>query len=624
MESSVSLLFVLVIGLGIFAQWLAWRLHFPAIILLALAGLIVGPGLGLLQPSKDLGTALPPIIGLSVAIILFEGGLNLRFTELREAAKGVRRLVTIGAALNFVLGAIAAHFLGGLSWAVSLVLGAILVVTGPTVIMPLLRQAMLNRRSASYLKWEAIINDPVGALLAVLMFQFFVYRGGTGAAYGDVFISLGIALLVAGLLGAGGGYLAVQAFRRAVVPEYLKAPVLMALVLVVFVASNAVQREAGLLTVTIMGITVANLGLPSLDEMRRFKEYITVVLVSSVFVVLSANVDPLALAQMGWRDVALVLAVMFVVRPLAIQVATIGSDMSWRDRLLVSWIAPRGIVAAMVAGVFAPELVHAGYADAELLVPVVFSVIFATVLVHGLSLGWLGRRLGLSATGKRNGILIVGVSPWTIELGRTLKDLGIRVLLVDTSWHRLRGARLAGLPVYFGEVLSERALESLELFEFSHLIVATSNDAYNALVCSSLAPEFGQEHVYQLPMYENAENDRRGLARGVRGRIAFDQRAQYEELWRRHYAGWKFQKTRLTESFKPSDLKAQQDDESFVILKISPDGDITVHSVQTPVQPKPGDTIVTYGPADNDRGRSSPAQSNAAQVVRKAPLPDRA
>jgi NhaP-type Na+/H+ or K+/H+ antiporter len=344
---------------------------------------------------------------------------------------------------------------------VALVFGAIMVVTGPTVIMPLLRQAALNRRTASYLKWEGIVNDPIGALLAVLVFQFFVFSS-TGIAPGAVITDLVKAVVAAAVLGLGVGWLTGRALLAGLVPEFLKSPVMLTVVMIVYEISNTIQAEAGLLAVTVMGIVIGNMHLPGLEDMRRFKEYITVVLVSLVFVVLTAGLEPGSFAGLEWRGVLLVAVVMFVARPVTILLATVGAGMDWRDRALLAWIAPRGIVAAATAGVMGPGLVAAGYPEGDRLLPLVFAVIFATVLAHGFSLGWLSRRLGLSSP-TRDGVLVVGASPWTVEFSRTLAGLGVKVIIADNSWHNLRAARLAGLKVFYGEILSEFAEESVEV-----------------------------------------------------------------------------------------------------------------------------------------------------------------
>lgn len=601
----------MVVVLGLAAQWLAWRARLPAIVLLALFGVIAGPVLGLLNPTEDFREFLRPVISLCVAVILFEGGLSLQFHELREAATGVRRLVYLGVPLTWSLGALAAHYIGGLSWPIALVFGAIIVVTGPTVIMPMLRQAMLNRRTASYLKWEGIINDPIGALLAVLAFQYFIYSG-EGGALGETLAGLGRAIVVGGLLGVIPGWAMGRAFRLGYVPDFLKPPVTLGLVLAVYVAANAAQHEAGLLTVTVLGIVMGNMGLPSIQEMRRFKEYITILLVSAVFILLSADLKPEVLQLLDWRTIALIAAVMVLVRPLSIWLSTIGADMDWRDRLLLSWIAPRGIVAAAVAGVFGPSMYIMGYADGRLLVPLIFSLVFATVLAHGFSVGPISRWLKLAAK-QRNRVLIVGGSPWATELAGVLKSLNIGVLIVDTSWHRLRAARLAGIPVYYGEILSDSAQESLELHDVGTLLALTSNDAYNALVCTTFAGDLGRESIFQLPQYSADDDDPRGLARTIRGQVAFSEEAVYEELWSHLAAGWQFQKTRLTESYTWQDYVNDMSEDTIHILKVSPEGSVLIYSPQRKFEPYTGDTVISFSPARSASLKQTLSRSGSRQ-----------
>ncbi|HQU17120.1 MAG: sodium:proton exchanger [Chromatiales bacterium 21-64-14] len=592
MESNLTLALVLVATLGIATQWLAWRFHQPAIVLLLVAGLLVGPVLGWLHPSQDFGNLLHPIIRLGVAIILFEGGLNLRLHELREAATGVKRLVSVGVVLSWGLGSAAAHLIGGLSWPVALVFGAITVVTGPTVIMPMLRQARLNRRPASYLKWEGIINDPVGALLAVVVFQYFISTEAN-AGFSRVMAGLAVALVAAALLGVGTGQLLGAAFRRGYVPEFLKGPVLFAAVLLIYIVANLVQNEAGLMAATVFGISMGNQRLAAINEIRRYKEYMTVLLVSGVFIILTADLDPGVLAQLDWRSGALLAALVFLVRPTVVLLATWGAGMSWQERALVAWIAPRGIVAAAVAAVFAPEMVAHGYADASVLVPLVFSLILITVVLHGLSIHRLALWLGLAST-RRNGILIVGASPWTVELARVLQDLKVPVLIVDQSWDRLKPARLSGLRVSFGEILSESSEESLELNDIGYLLASSYNDAYNALVCTRFAPELGRNRVFQLRLHARDEDDPRALVHTMRGQVVFDEQATYDELMRRHYQGWRFQKTRLTEAYGYEDFRRDCPADALHMVVVRDNGDVVFQSPKTPVKPRTGDAVVCF------------------------------
>lgn len=587
------ILIVAVVGLGVLAQWLAWITRLPAIVLLALAGVLAGPVFGFIDPSEEFGEFLQPLISLCVAIILFEGGLSLRLRELKEASSGVSRLVYLGAPLAWLFATLCAHYIGGLDWPVSLVFGAIMVVTGPTVIMPLLRQSALQRRTASFLKWEGIVNDPIGALLAVLVFQFLVFSG-SGSGWSETTSSI-LTALGAGLVGGGlGGWLTARAFQVGLVPEYLKSPVMLGFVLVVYALSNLMQEEAGLLSVTVMGVVVANMDLPGIGDMRRFKEYITIMLVSVVFVLLTADLNVASLTSIGWRGVALILALLFFARPAAILLATIGANMSFRERLLVAWIAPRGIVAAATAGVLGSGLVAQGY-DAEVLLPLVFAVIFATVFAHGLTINWLAARLGL-ASKARDSVLIVGASPWSVELGRTLSSLKCTVTIADSSWHNLRSARLAGLPVFYGEILSEFAEESLEISHVRTVLAATSNDAYNSLVCTQIAPEVGQRRVFQLPL-GNADDDPRSVARTNRGNIAFGRDVVFERLWRLYVRGWQFYKTRLSESYGYSDFLGDRPPDSIEIAVLTNEGHLEFMAANHDREPRIGETLVYFAPA---------------------------
>ncbi len=592
MELSLALVVILVVG--ILCQWLAWRLRIPAIVLLAAAGLLLGPIGGIVTPAIDFGPGLNSVIQLFVAVILFEGGLNLQLHELREAGRVVRRLTSVGVVVAWVLGTLAAHWVGGLSWPVALLIGAILVVTGPTVIMPLLKHANLNRRTASYLKWEGIINDPLGVLLAVIVYQYFLYSGEGGGLLAAL-SSLVIAVLVALSIGGGGGYTLGIFFRRGWVPEYLKAPMIIAVILGIYALSHLVLHESGLLAVTVMGIVMGNMRLRSIDEMRRFKEYITIILVSFLFVILTASLDADILKQLNWRMLAMLLAFLFIVRPATVWISTIGVDCHWRERLMIGWIAPRGVVAAASAGAFAPAMIEAGYAGAELLVPAVFMVIFATVILHGFSLGPLATRLSLRAEGSGR-VLVVGGSPWAVELCKVLKELKVDVLLADTDWARLRPARQQGVATWYGEILSEKAEEALELDGVKVVLAATGNVAYNSMVCNHFAAEVGRNKVYQLSDADTSEDsDRRKVAHARRGISVFSRKVTFGVLWSNLIRDWKFQKTRVTDEFSGESIVMQLPDEAVMVAVVNKEGRLDWVAQESPSL-KVGDTLVSFVP----------------------------
>ncbi len=615
----------LVAVLGMLAQWVGWRLRIPAIVLLTGMGLAIGPGLGWLNPSEDFGPLLQPFVSFAVAIILFEGGLRLKLHDLDEAGRSVRRLCTLGLLLSWGIGTAAACWVGGLSLAVSTIFGAILVVTGPTVIIPLLRHARLNRRLASLFKWEGIVNDPLAALCVVLSFEVIEASASAAAghvtpSFGDIALRLGLALLAGGGLGALGGLALSKAFRHGHVPEFQKAPALVAAVFGVFALANAVHDEAGLLAVTVMGFVVGNSGLASIAELTRFKDSISTVLVSGVFLVVSADMDTDTLAALDGRAVALLACVLFVVRPAAILLSTIGAGMERNERMLLSWIAPRGVVAAAVAGVFGPRLVEAGYPDGALLVPLVFATIVLTVVLHGFSLPSLARKLGLSA-GNQQGLLIVGATRWGSALAEALNKLEVPVILVDSSWTRLRRPRLAGVPCHYGEVLSESGEISLPLNEVDGVLALTNNDAYNALVCVHFGPELGRDRVYQLAADEIGPDQRSSVAATARGRVLISDEADFDELHKRAWDGWTFRSTKLTDEYGLDDWRENAAEGAEVVLCIRANGKLALHGPRFPVEGQPGDTIVSFSPPQDssapeprDRSQEDPNdEADAAQ-----------
>ena len=424
---NLILAFTIIGVLGIGAQWLAWRLNLPAIVLMAVAGIIAGPVLGIFS-SPDAPPGTPPmealfgdfyrpIIAVAVAVILFEGGLQLNFSDLRGLTRGVRRLVFPGVLIAWFLGAMASYLIAGLTWQAALLFGGVMVVTGPTVIIPLLRQSKLNPRPATLLKWEGIINDPIGALLAVLVYEFLVIgdHGGTSV---EIISSLILASTLALGFGYAFGRFTAAAFRRGWVPEYLKPPVLLALVLVCFEIANLMQEEGGLLSVTAMGVTLANSRIASINDLRLFKENIAVLLVSGVFIILTANLTVETLRVLDWSAFWFLIVMLFVVRPLTVFISTMGSGLPWKERLLVGWIAPRGIVAVAVSSFFGASLTAAGYLDGDKLIALAFAMVFATVVLHGFSISPLAKALDL-ASRERPGVLIVGASPFSAALAAT-------------------------------------------------------------------------------------------------------------------------------------------------------------------------------------------------------------
>ncbi|WP_299563154.1 sodium:proton antiporter [uncultured Sulfitobacter sp.] len=563
------LAFALVGALGVGSQWLAWRLRMPSIVLMLLAGLIIGPVLGILDPAAQFGDMLGPIIAIAVAIILFEGGMTLNFHTLRDAATGVKRLIVFGAPLGWFTSALTLHYVAGLSWATSAVFGGIMIVTGPTVIAPLLRQAKLRKRPAALLQWEAIVNDPVGALAAVLAFQVvIVLETASSASAAAQVLTVGIG--VATLLGIAGGWGIARAFRLAYVPEYMKVPVLFVVLLGVFALSDYVLHESGLLAVTIMGIWVANARLPSYTELRRFKEHATVLLVSGVFILLAASMSLASLRSLDMTVLLFVLAVILIARPLSVLAALSFSDVPWRERLLVAFTGPRGVVLVAVAGLFGERLVQIGIADAARIAPLAFALVAATVVLHGFTLTPLARLLGLTASASP-GVIILGGSRWSVELAEALKKMGLQVIIADPNHAHLRSARDAGVDTFFGDILSKAAEERLDLVAYEKLICATDNDAYNTLVATDLAPEFGRENVFQVKRVR--ESSSRHALPATLGGQAIGGNMTYFEASALIYDGWEFRVTGLSEEFTVDQFR-EKNPEAILIAELDKSGNL--------------------------------------------------
>ena len=595
---------VAIIGvLGIGAQWLAWRLNFPAIVLMSIAGVLAGPVLQIFSapdaapgtPPMEMlfGEFYRPIIAIAVAVILFEGGLTLNFSEIRGLMKGVRRLVFPGAPIAWFFGAIAAYLIAGLSWQVALLFGGIMVVTGPTVIIPLLRQSKLNQRPATLLKWEGIINDPIGALLAVIVYEFLVLGGSHGTPT-EILSSIIVASVLAGGWGFAVGRFAAMSFRRGWVPEYLKPPVLLMLVLVCFEVANLLQEEGGLIAVTAMGVTIANSRIASINDLRLFKENITIVLVSGVFIMLTANLTFESFGALDWSAVWFIAAMLFVVRPATVFLSTIGSGLTWQERLLVGWIAPRGIVAVAVSSFFGASLMAEGFIDGEKMIPLAFLMVFATVTLHGFTIGPIAKALGL-ASRAQPGVLIVGASPWSTELAVKLQELDTPVLLADTSYRRLRAARLANVPTYYGEILSEVTEHHIDLNRFGYLLAVGGNEAHNALVSTDLAPELGRAKIFQVNARGKEEENRQALSFTLQGRTFLHSAAPLDELQRRHYGNWVFQRTKLSDEYPPERYLDDLGAEYEIVLVIRRDA-LLFASKEAPVTPEIGDTVLAYIP----------------------------
>jgi NhaP-type Na+/H+ or K+/H+ antiporter len=578
-EFSLLTALALVVVLGISAQWLAWRLRLPSILLLMLMGFAAGPeGIGVVDPDAMFGDLLLPVVSLSVAILLFEGGLTLRRGDIAGHQKVVFRLVTLGALITWVLAAGAAWLLGGISWKAAILLGAILTVTGPTVIAPLLRQIRPTGAVGPILRWEGILIDPVGAVLAVLVLEGLVALLSEGAGFSPV-ADIGKTIVLGGGAGLIAGWALMQLLARYWIPDHLHNAAALGMAMLAFVVGNAAQHEAGLLSVTLMGVFLANQKRVQIDHIVEFKENVQVLLIAMLFILMAARLEFSELVDVGFGGVLFLIALIVVVRPIAIYACTAGSTLKPREKLFLAAMAPRGIVAAAIASVFALRLEAMGVAGARSIVPLVFFVILGTVALYGLAGAPLAYRLGL-ATRKPQGILLLGAHEWARALGETLRDAGLDVLLVDTNARNIRTARMAGLRTFRGSLLSDVTDEFIDLSGLGRLFALTPNNEVNTLSAQHYRHLFGRAEVYQLP----------GGSGHPRGRLLFD--ADFKTITQAFRDGARFKATLITEQFDIEAWRGQHGTNAIPLLSVEESGTVEVATTDQEFEAKPGCTLI--------------------------------
>lgn len=603
-----------IVVLGISAQWIAWRIRVPAILLLLIMGLTVGPGWAavtghkLLDPDQLLGQLLFPIISLSVALILFEGGLTLNFAELRQSGQTIWRLVTIGAVVSWLVASCAAYGILRLPWSLSVLLGAILVVTGPTVITPLLRFVRPIGGVGSVLKWEGIVIDPIGATLALLVFEVISNGGGVAGVTSVVLLRTGLFGTIIGLAAAG---ILVISLRRFWISDQLQVPLTSMLVIAAYVGANLVQRESGLMAVTVMGIALANQRLVPVGHILEFKEILTALLIGALFILLGSRLQASQIQAIGWRTVAFIFVMILIARPLSVWLSTIGTGMPWNQRIFLMCMAPRGIVAAAVSSVFALRLRPQGIEGMSQLVPTTFAVIVATVCVYGLCAPWLARRLNLSNPGKR-GFLIAGANPVARAIALALKEAGQDVLMVDTNRDNIIAARMAGLPTYQSNILSEQLLRRIDGTGIGRLLALTPNAEVNTLAVMHFGRHFGRSQIFQLPLAPDGAGVearvKADVTHELHGRRLFDAHMTYDRLATLLARPNAIKRTHLTKEFTWDNLHSRSAG-SMPMFAIDPTGPLHISTLANPVLPKPGQTVVYLAGAEEPAAATPVAAS---------------
>ena len=581
-----------IIALGIAAQWLSWRLHFPAILLLLIFGIFAGPIFNLVNPDIIFGDLLMPMVSVSVAIILFEGGLSLRIDELRRVGHIVRNLTTIGIIVTGILASLGAYYIVGFEKGPAILVGAILVVTGPTVIIPMLRQIRPIGSVGSITKWEGIVNDPLGAILAVLVFELLFSINVQNGTY-LVIISAAKAMILGSLVGLAGAAFMVLLLRYYLIPDFLQNPVSLMVVVMTHAVANAIQPESGLLAVTLMGIALANQKFVSIKNITEFKESLRVILISSLFIILASRLSIEQLLLFKGSNWLFVLFLIVIVRPVAVMISTVKSSLKLNERVFLSWMAPRGIVAAAVSSVFAVRLLKMGYADAAQIVPLIFQVIIGTVAVYGISALPLARMLKLSQANPQ-GILFIGAQNWAQDIARVLRDEKFKVALIDSNWVHVTTARKAGCTTYYANALSEDLLYELQLDGIGRLFAMTPNDEVNSLAALHFADLFDRNEVFQLqPESHSSSQKSGGIPSHLRGRFLFDEKATFDYLTGRFQAGAVVKKTDITDEFTYDNFKNIYGNSALPLLVITESKKLKIFTADTGHTPQPGQILIS-------------------------------
>ncbi|TOZ87260.1 cation:proton antiporter [Vibrio parahaemolyticus] len=536
-----------VIGLG--CQWLAWRLRLPAILFLLLAGLIVGPFMQWLKPDEILGNLLFPLVSLAVAVILFEGSLTLNFKEIRGVSGSVWSIVSIGAIISWAATSVATHYFLGFTWELAMLFGSLTVVTGPTVIVPLLRTVRPNSTLANILRWEGILIDPLGALFVVMVYEFIVSHSAVNSM--EVF---GTIIAVGVILGVASGAAVATVLRRAWLPEYLQPFAVLMVVLGVFSVSNHIESEAGLLTVTVMGMWLANAKDINIQQILHFKEHLTILLITGLFIFLAARISLDDFAALGSGALLLFVFMQLVSRPLSIFLSTMRSNLNLKDKLFLSWVAPRGIVAASISSLFAIKLTEYGVDGASLLVPMTFMVIIGTVVLQSATARPMAIALGVAEPAPR-GFLLIGANRVAREIGQALARYDRRVLMTDSNWEYISQVRMMGLDYYYGNPISSHADDNLNMIGIGQVVALTPDQHFNIMACMQFVDEFGEDKVHCLQKVKTNGNgnEKHSVAQEYHGKLLMGGNVSYTQLASLLSRGAEIKHTKLSDNFTYQD-----------------------------------------------------------------------
>ncbi|STY29527.1 potassium/proton antiporter [Legionella wadsworthii] len=592
MSEKIVLMFSLILLTGFICQWLASYLKLPAIIFLLFSGIFFGPVMHWLQPDEQLGTLLPPFISFSVAVILFEGSMTLKFSKIKGIGSVIRNLISVGALVTFLAVAIATHYLIHFSWQISFLFASLMTVTGPTVIAPMLRILRPNDNVANVLRWEGILIDPIGAILAVLVFEFIISNNLSHGFISGAFI-FGKIVIVGVSLGILGSTLLGIAFKRYFFPQYLQNFAVLSMISIVFSCSNYIIPESGLLAVTVMGLTFANMKGIELDDILNFKESLSLVLVSILFILLAARINLSSFLILGFPALLLFLVLQFIIRPLNVYLCSLGSSLTMPERHMLAWIAPRGIVAAAISALFAMRLDTLGYADANKLVPLTFFMIMGTIILQSLTAKTIALKLKV-AEPEPQGFLIIGANKVAQAIAKQLQENGFYVCLVDEEWSDLSDAKMKGLNTMWGNPISQHVENNLNFLKLKFLLILTPYLESNILAAKHYRYFFHEREIFAIKtiLHQVGQKEERFSFKHS-GRRAFTQEVTYEYIENLLNQGAKIKTTVLTEQFSYQQyLKNEKNLLGTALFAIDPKGCIYVFTSVPSFNPGNGWKII--------------------------------
>lgn len=592
MPEKTVLIFSLILMTGFLCQWVAAYLRLPAIIFLLSSGVFLGPVMHWIRPDEQLGALLFPFISFAVSVILFEGSMTLKYSKIAGLGSVIRNLISIGALITFLLVALATHWLIQLSWGISFLFASLMVVTGPTVIAPMLRILRPNANIANVLQWEGILIDPIGAILAVLVFEFIISNTLSDGLISGM-ITFGKIIFLGIALGVIGGIFLGVAFKKYWIPQYLHNFAVLAAISVIYASSNYLISESGLLSVTIMGLTLTNLKDIELDDILNFKESLSLVLLSILFIVLAARINLSAFVDLGYPAIILFLLLQFLIRPLNVYFSSFGSSLTMAERHMLAWIAPRGIVAAAISSLFAIQLTNIGYAEAAKLVPLTFFMIIGTIALQSLTAKKIALKLNV-AEPEPQGFLIIGANKVAQAIAKALQENDFYVCLVDEKWSALSDAKMSGLPTVWGNPISQYVENNLNLIKIRYLLILTPYLESNILAAKHYRNFFPEQDIFTLqtilPQRKQIEEK---FNFKHSGRTLFTTNITYQHLENLLAQGAKIKTTLLTEQFSYEHyLEHEKNTNGSPLFALDPKGSVYVFTNQPQFTPDNGWKII--------------------------------